>query len=81
MPNEQTEAEKAAAEKAAKAKRKQPAVLPAGYYVKEGRSITTRRGIKASEVGGKPARIEASDVSGGEKTIAALVKSGHLEKR
>lgn len=46
---------------------------PPGYYVTEGRSVTTVRGIIA-----EGAEVTASDFSGGEETLTAFTEKGIL---
>lgn len=46
------------------------------YYLNPGRSITTKRGILSDG-----AEVKAEDLSGGQPSLDAFVKSGHVEKR
>lgn len=45
------------------------------FYVKEGKAITSKRGmLEAFD------EIKASDLGGGEKALKALIESGHIGK-
>lgn len=61
--DEEAEAAKAAEEK-----------LPP-YYVKKGKALTTRRGIRSDGD-----EITASDLIGGKEALEGFVKSGHVGK-
>jgi len=60
-------ADKAAADKAAAVEEKPP------FYVEQGKSLTTKRGILADGDA-----ITAADLAGGEAALKAFVKSGHV---
>ena len=54
-----------------------------GYYVKPGKSLTSKRGILATERGAKIkdcVEIKPDDLAGGQKALDALVKSGYVGK-
>lgn len=46
-----------------------------GYFVANGKAITSNRGILSDGD-----EIEAADLAGGKKALAAFVKSGHVSK-
>lgn len=46
-----------------------------GYYLCEGKALTTRRGILSSG-----AEIKPKDISGGKEALDGFVLSGHVEK-
>lgn len=54
---------------------KKPVVKKLSYVIAEGKSITTKRGIKA---GGEV--VTVADFAGGENSLKALVKSEHVVK-
>ena len=81
------EAGNKAAEKAGKAAydkvKKAEAVKKPPFYAMPGKSITSKRGILATERNAEVkdyAEVKAEDLSGGEDALEAFVESGHVGK-
>lgn len=71
--SEEAEAQRLADEEAEAAKAAEEKLPP--YYVKKGKALTTRRGIRSDGD-----EITASDLIGGKEALEGFVKSGHVGK-